>query len=83
MADWGALPESRKEVAARTRAALANAPARPGRGAVVPAEEIDEVRIVASWTARNEPPVLELDDADAAATWAWEVARGLTHASAA
>jgi hypothetical protein len=46
---------------------------RPGSAASVPAAEVDEVRIVASWVARNEPPVLELGDPDEAADWALAV----------
>jgi hypothetical protein len=37
---------------------------------VVPAAEVDEVRIVAGWMARHEPPTLDLDSHAAdAATW--------------
>ena len=70
--DWGALPADRDEVASRTQSALgrASAPTRPGSAAAVPAAEVDEVRIVASWVARNEPPVLELGDPGEAAEWA-------------
>jgi DNA polymerase-3 subunit epsilon len=70
--DWGALPLDAAEIAARTEAALAQArgSARPGSAASVPAAEVDEIRIVASWVARNEPPVLELGDPGAAAGWA-------------
>jgi hypothetical protein len=39
----------------------------------VPAGEVDEVRIVAGWIARNDPPALELQDPAAAAAWAVEV----------
>jgi hypothetical protein len=37
--------------------------ARPPGRAVIPADEIDEIRIVASWVAENEPAVLTLDPA--------------------
>jgi DNA polymerase-3 subunit epsilon len=78
VADWGALPGDPMEIEKRTRAAMcAHTPAardaRPGAGAVVPADEVDEVRIVAGWMARNEPPALELWDAAEAANWALEV----------
>jgi DNA polymerase-3 subunit epsilon len=56
IADWGPLP-GRDELVARTRA-LAAAP----RGAWLPADELDEARIVGSWLAFHEDaPVLELD----------------------
>jgi hypothetical protein len=42
----------------------------PGSAASVPAAEVDEVRIVASWVARNEPPALEIGDPGEAAAWA-------------
>jgi DNA polymerase-3 subunit epsilon len=75
VADWGALPEDPAEVEARTRAALAHAAraSQPGSAASVPAGEVDEVRIVAGWIARNDPPALELQDPAAAAAWAIEV----------
>jgi DNA polymerase-3 subunit epsilon len=75
VADWGALPEDPAEVEQRTAAALSSFAARPGAGATVPAAEVDEVRIVAGWMARHEPPALELSDAPAAAEWAAEVSR--------
>jgi hypothetical protein len=70
--DWGALPSERDEVAERTASAMRSAiqSSRPGSAASVPAAEVDEVRIVASWMARNEPPTLELDDPGDAADWA-------------
>jgi DNA polymerase-3 subunit epsilon len=55
LVDWGPLP-GHSELVERTAAALAR---RAGR-AVVPADEIDEVRIVASWIAEHEPPELPL-----------------------
>ena len=58
LVDWGALPGP-TELAARTESALA----RPAGRAVIPADEIDEIRIVASWVAENEPPALTLDPA--------------------
>ena len=58
--DWGALP-SASEVHRRADAALAAAPS--GRAAHVPAEEVDEVRIVAAWMAEHEPSQLPLEDA--------------------
>jgi DNA polymerase-3 subunit epsilon len=75
VADWGALPEDPAEIEQRTRAALAHAAraSQPGSAASVPAGEVDEVRIVAGWIARNDPPALELQDPAAAAAWAIEV----------
>jgi hypothetical protein len=58
LVDWGPLPGA-SELVERTEAALAR---RPGR-APIPADEIDEVRIVASWIAEHEPPVLTLEPA--------------------
>jgi DNA polymerase III subunit epsilon len=62
VADWGALPAGIDEIEERTSAALARAPRR-GETAHVPAEEIDEVRIVASWLASHDARVLPLDPA--------------------
>jgi DNA polymerase-3 subunit epsilon len=72
VADWGALPSDPSEIAARTESALRGAAgsSRPGSAASVPAAEVDEVRIVASWVARNEPPALEIGDPAEAAEWA-------------
>ena len=56
LVDWGPLP-GHSELDERTQVALSR---RRGR-AVVPVDEIDEVRIVASWIAENEPPELALD----------------------
>jgi DNA polymerase-3 subunit epsilon len=74
VADWGPLPDA-AEIAQRTEAAMRSATraTRPGSAASVPAAEVDEVRIVASWVARNEPPALELSDPSAAADWALSV----------
>ena len=60
IADWGELPSDLDEIEARTAAALARAP-RPGETAHVPAEEIDEVRIVSGWLASHDARVLALD----------------------
>jgi DNA polymerase III subunit epsilon len=60
LVDWGPLPGA-SELAERTSAALAR---RPGRTAI-PADEIDEIRIVASWVAEHEPAALPLDPAPA------------------
>jgi hypothetical protein len=72
VADWGALPSDPSEIAARTESALRGTAgwARPGSAASVPPAEVDEVRIVASWVARNEPPALEIGDPAEAAAWA-------------
>jgi DNA polymerase III subunit epsilon len=58
LVDWGPLPGP-TEVVARTEGALA----RPTGRTVIPTDEIDEMRIVASWVAENEPPALMLDPA--------------------
>jgi DNA polymerase III subunit epsilon len=56
--DWGPLP-SAQELVARTERVLASAP--PPRPAPVPAEEVDELRIVSSWIEANDPPRLDLE----------------------
>jgi hypothetical protein len=56
LVDWGPLP-GHSEMVERTKAALARAPGR----SVVPVDEVDEIRIVASWVADHEPPQLALD----------------------
>jgi DNA polymerase III subunit epsilon len=58
LVDWGPLPGP-SELSSRTEAALSR---RPGRTAI-PADEVDEIRIVASWIAEHEPPALPLDPA--------------------
>jgi DNA polymerase-3 subunit epsilon len=63
LVDWGPLPGP-TELADRTEEALSRPPGR----AVIPAGEIDEIRIVASWVAENEPPALRLDPAPSAET---------------
>jgi DNA polymerase-3 subunit epsilon len=70
--DWGALPSDARVISERTASAMrwADRSTHPGSAASVPAAEVDEVRIVASWVARNEPPMIELDDPDEAASWA-------------
>jgi DNA polymerase-3 subunit epsilon len=60
LVDWGPLPGA-SELAERTEDALSRPPGR----APIPANEIDEVRIVASWIAEHEPPTLKLDPAPA------------------
>jgi len=44
--------------------------AAPGSPGSVPAAEVDEVRIVAGWIARNEPPMIEIGEPAEAAEWA-------------
>ncbi len=56
LVDWGPLPGA-SELVERTEAALSRPPGR----APIPADEIDEVRIVAGWIAEHEPPTLRLD----------------------
>jgi DNA polymerase-3 subunit epsilon len=58
VADWG--PNGADDVADRTREALRRwSPTRPATH--VPADEVDEIRIVSGWVAANDPPVLALD----------------------
>jgi DNA polymerase-3 subunit epsilon len=57
LVDWGPLPGP-TELARRTAGALS----RPRGRTVIPATEIDEVRIVAGWLAEHEPPLLELSE---------------------
>jgi DNA polymerase-3 subunit epsilon len=59
VADWGPLPGA-GELAQRTEAALRRARGRP---APVPADEVDEVRIVSSWLAEGDMATLALDPA--------------------
>ena len=60
--DWGPLPSDHDEVVARTAAALRAA--RPSAaGGWLPAEELDEIRIVGAWLATHQAPRLELGDA--------------------
>jgi DNA polymerase III subunit epsilon len=56
LVDWGPLPGP-SELLERTERALDHPPGRT----VVPADEVDEVRIVAGWVAEHEPPELALD----------------------
>jgi DNA polymerase-3 subunit epsilon len=56
--DWGPLPEP-AELAERTRRALAG---RPRRQRAVTPEQVDEIRIVHTWIAANDPPLLPLDE---------------------
>jgi DNA polymerase-3 subunit epsilon len=61
IADWGPLPPDQDELVARTDTALAAAPAR-SLGGWLPADELDEMRIVGMWVAgHDEARVLELD----------------------
>jgi hypothetical protein len=61
IADWGPLPADADEVAARTDTALAAAPAR-SLGGWLPADELDEARLVGLWLAgHDEARVLELE----------------------
>jgi DNA polymerase III subunit epsilon len=56
LVDWGPLP-GHSDLVGRTEAALGRPPGRT----VVPADEVDEVRLVAGWVADHEPPELALD----------------------
>jgi DNA polymerase III subunit epsilon len=60
VADWGPLPADPGEVAARTEVALRRV-APTTLGGWLPAEELDESRIVGAWLAGHESPTLELD----------------------
>jgi DNA polymerase III subunit epsilon len=61
IADWGPLPADPAEVAARTSAALATAPPT-ALGGWLPADELDDLRIIGSWLAgHDDAPVLELE----------------------
>src|SRR3954469_22600971 len=55
--DWGALPEP-GELTERTERALEK---RPRRQQPVAPEQVDEIRIVHTWIAAHDPPLLELD----------------------
>jgi DNA polymerase-3 subunit epsilon len=75
VADWGPLPAA-DELARRTEAALEQRPHGPRRPAI-PVEEVDEIRIVQSWVAANEPPQLELGpdlDLDSVPSWVESIA---------
>jgi DNA polymerase-3 subunit epsilon len=58
--DWGELPPP-DELHARTERALERLPARRGPAVVSP-EEVDEIRIVHSWIAAHDPPMLSLTE---------------------
>lgn len=60
LVDWGPLPGP-SELEQRTDAALERS--GPAGHTVVPADEVDEVRIVAAWVAEHEPPALALHPA--------------------
>ena len=51
--DWGPAPSDPDELAGRSRVALRSAP-RPGLGGWLPADELDEARIVGLWLAAHE-----------------------------
>jgi DNA polymerase-3 subunit epsilon len=58
--DWGRLPRDPGELAQRTASVLSSAPRRE-LGGWLPADEIDEARIVGAWTAAHAAPALELE----------------------
>jgi DNA polymerase III subunit epsilon len=60
VADWGPLPGDPDEVIGRTHTALRGATPR-GLGGWLPAEELDEARIVGLWLASHETRILELE----------------------
>jgi DNA polymerase III subunit epsilon len=55
--DWGPLPDP-AEAARRSARALERRPRRPQP---VAPEQVDEIRIVHTWIAAHDPPLLELD----------------------
>ena len=58
--DWGPKPADAEEIEARSRVALRSAP-QPGLGGWLPADELDEARIVGMWLAgHDEARVVEL-----------------------
>ncbi len=57
--DWGALPADRDDLHARTDEAL-RAAGPGGSTGWLPADELDEVRLVGAWTATHEVRTLEL-----------------------
>jgi DNA polymerase-3 subunit epsilon len=67
VADWGAVPDDPDELVSRTETALERQPSRFRRPAI-PVDEVDEIRIVHSWIAANDPPQLELP---AKGVWDW------------
>jgi DNA polymerase III subunit epsilon len=71
VADWGELPDP-AELRRRTDAALERAP-HPSRRSTIPASEVDEIRIVQSWIAANEPPQLELAHSGDVPAWVHSV----------
>jgi DNA polymerase III subunit epsilon len=60
VADWGPSPADPAELLGRTDTAIAGAP-RPGLGGWLPADELDETRIVGLWLAGHDARALELD----------------------
>jgi len=58
LVDWGPLPGD-SELVVRTTGALARPPGR----SVIPTDEVDEIRIVAAWTAEHEPAAIDLEPA--------------------
>ena len=57
--DWGPRRGDPDELARRSAAALGGAAART-LGGWLPADEVDEARLVGAWVAANAPPMLEL-----------------------
>jgi DNA polymerase-3 subunit epsilon len=64
LVDWGQLPDDAEQVAERTAAALLRGGRLGELGAHVPPDEVDEVRIMATYLASHpELPRLDLDPA--------------------
>jgi len=72
LADWGTLPPL-DELERRTALALGTRPAG-GHPSAIPADQLDEVRIVGNWLAGHEALELELDEPPARARLAALVA---------
>jgi DNA polymerase-3 subunit epsilon len=77
--DWGRLPGT-GELLARSHAAVRAAPRRE-LGGWLPPGEVAEARLVGSWIAAHEPPVLELGAHTTAGQLAAFLARSLRAAA--
>ena len=76
--DWGPLPDDIEELGERTAEALRRGGRAGELGAHVPPDEVDEVRIVATYLASHpDLPRLALDPAPTSESLAAFVARGL------
>jgi DNA polymerase-3 subunit epsilon len=65
LVEWGPVPEDPDELLTRTRAAVARGGRAGELGAHIPPDEIDEVRIIASYLASHpDTPQLILEGGD-------------------